>query len=97
MGFGKGTASSRAAKCLQEQGLQPLRVAYLALVAMNAKKNRKRVDHSGSSLDGLLEEEGIREEVRAAAIKPVLAWQLAVELRSTGQPRAAVPTKARKH
>jgi len=33
-------------------------------------------DHSGSSFDSFLEEEGIREEVDAAAIKRVIAWQL---------------------
>jgi antitoxin HicB len=64
---------------------------------MSVKKNSKRTDHSGSTFDSFLEEEGIREEVEAVAIKRVRAWQLAVELRSTGQPRAAVLTKARKH
>jgi antitoxin HicB len=44
--------------------------------AMNAKKNRKRTDHSGSTFDSFLEQEGIREEVEAVAIKRVLAWQL---------------------
>ena len=43
---------------------------------MNVRKNRKRMDHSGSTFDSFLEEEGIREEVEAAAIKRVLAWQL---------------------
>ena len=43
---------------------------------MNVKKNRKKMDHSGSSFDSFLEEEGIREEVEAVAIKRVLAWQL---------------------
>src|SRR5580692_12692774 len=43
---------------------------------MNAKKNRKRTDHSGSTFDSFLEQEGIREEVEAVAIKRVLAWQL---------------------
>jgi hypothetical protein len=43
---------------------------------MNVKKNRKKMDHSGSTFDSLLEEEGIREEVEAVAIKRVLAWQL---------------------
>jgi hypothetical protein len=42
---------------------------------MNAKKRRKKTDHSGSSFDSFLEEEGIREEVEAVAIKRVLAWQ----------------------
>ena len=39
-------------------------------------KNRKTMDHSGSSFDSFLEQEGIREEVEAVAIKRVLAWQL---------------------
>jgi len=43
---------------------------------MNGRKRRKKIDHSGSTLDSFLEEEGIREEVEAVAIKRVLAWQL---------------------
>ena len=43
---------------------------------MNVKKNRKKMDHSGSTFDSFLEEEGIREEVETVAIKRVLAWQL---------------------
>lgn len=43
---------------------------------MNGKKTRKRVEHSGSTFDSFLEQEGIREEVEAVAIKRVLAWQL---------------------
>jgi antitoxin HicB len=43
---------------------------------MSVKKNRKRTNHSGSTFDSFLEEEGIREEVEAVAIKRVLAWQL---------------------
>lgn len=43
---------------------------------MNARKNRRRADHSGSTFDSFLEQEGIREEVEAVAIKRVLAWQL---------------------
>jgi antitoxin HicB len=42
----------------------------------SARKNRKRTDHSGSTFDSFLEQEGIREEVEAVAIKRVLAWQL---------------------
>ena len=34
------------------------------------------MDHSGSTFDSFLEQEGIREEVEAVAIKRVLAWQL---------------------
>ncbi len=37
--------------------------------------------HSGSSFDDFLEEEGIRDEVESAAIKRVLAWQFAEEMK----------------
>jgi antitoxin HicB len=37
--------------------------------------------HSGSSFDSFLEEEGIRDEVESAAIKRVLAWQFAEEMK----------------
>ena len=37
--------------------------------------------HWGSTLDDFLEEEGIREEVTIAAIKKVIAWQLAEEMK----------------
>lgn len=40
------------------------------------KGPKKAMDHSGSSFESFLEEEGIREEVEAVAIKRVLAWQL---------------------
>ena len=43
---------------------------------MSMRKNRKRTDRSGSTFDSFLEQEGIREEVEAVAIKRVLAWQL---------------------
>ncbi len=48
---------------------------------MKAKKDGKRIDYSGSTFDSFLEEEGIREEVEAIAIKRVLAWQLAQAMR----------------
>ena len=40
-------------------------------------KVRKRSKHAGSTLDNLLEEDGILGEVEAVAIKRVIAWQLA--------------------
>jgi antitoxin HicB len=43
---------------------------------MRVRKNCKWVDHSGSSFDSFLEEDGIKDEVEAVAIKRVLAWQL---------------------
>jgi antitoxin HicB len=48
---------------------------------MNRKKARKKTDHSGSSFDNFLEEQGIREEAEAVAIKRVLAWQLEEAMR----------------
>jgi len=70
---------------------------------MSVNKKRGQVDHTGSTLDSFLEDEGILEEVEAVAVKRVLAWQRAVELRSTGQPRACpelaegagVPTRSK--
>jgi len=43
---------------------------------MKVGKNHKVRDRSGSTFDSFLEEEGVREEVEAVAIKRVLAWQL---------------------
>ena len=37
--------------------------------------------HWGSTLDDFLDQEGIREEATTAAIKRVIAWQLAEEMR----------------
>jgi antitoxin HicB len=42
-----------------------------------AKKN----PHIGSSFDSWLDEEGIRKDVTAAAIKAVIAHQLAAEMK----------------
>ena len=40
------------------------------------KRKQATFDHSGSTFDSFLEEEGILEEVDSAAIKRVIAWQL---------------------
>jgi hypothetical protein len=47
-------------------------------------------DHSGSTFDGFLEEEGIREEVEAVAIKRVLAWQLSLEMQQQKKTKQAM-------
>ncbi len=39
-------------------------------------------DHSGSSFDSFLEEEDILDEVETAAIKRVIAWQLAKAMKA---------------
>jgi hypothetical protein len=36
---------------------------------MKTRNRRKKMDHSGSTFDSFLEQEGIREEVEAVAIK----------------------------
>lgn len=38
--------------------------------------------HIGSNFDDFLEEEGLREEVTAAAVKRVIAWQIAQAMRA---------------
>ena len=57
---------------------------------MNVRKNRKRTDHSGSTFDSFLEEEGIRQEVEAVAIKRVLAWQLERAMRKQQKTKQAM-------
>jgi len=60
---------------------------------MKPKKTRSTVNHSGSTFDSFLEEEGIREEVQAVAIKRVRAWQKRVELRSGQAHEGGCPHK----
>ena len=47
--------------------------------------NRRKAafDHSGSTLDSFLEEEGILNEVEAVAVKRVIAWQLAEAMKAS--------------
>tara|TARA_R110000868_G_scaffold58122_1_gene179266 strand:- start:48883 stop:49164 length:282 start_codon:yes stop_codon:yes gene_type:complete len=40
--------------------------------------------HIGSSFDDFLEEDGIREEVEAIAVKRVIAWRIAQEMEKQG-------------
>lgn len=62
---------------------------------MRVRKNRKTVDHSGSTFDSFLEQEGIREEVEAVAIKRVLAWQLEQAMRKQQKTKQAMATQLR--
>jgi len=43
---------------------------------MKPRKKWERTDHSGSSFDSFLEQEGIQEVGKAVAVKRVLAWHL---------------------
>ena len=56
---------------------------------MKAKK-KQGVQHTGSTLDSFLEEEGIREEVEAVAVKRVLAWQLTEAMRKKKKTKQAL-------
>jgi hypothetical protein len=42
---------------------------------MKPRKKRKKANHSGSTFDSFLEQEGIREEVEAVAVKRVQTWR----------------------
>ena len=62
---------------------------------MNRKRNRKKIDHSGSTFDSFLEQEGIREEVEAVAIKRVLAWQFEQAMRQQQKTKQAMARQLR--
>jgi hypothetical protein len=62
---------------------------------MSVKKGRKKMDHSGSTFDSFLEEEGIREEVEAVAIKRVLAWQLEKAMRKQQKTKQSMAKQLR--
>jgi phage-related protein/predicted XRE-type DNA-binding protein len=64
-------------------------------VAMKVAKNGKRTDHSGSTFDSFLDEECIREEVEAVAIKRVLAWQLEQAMRKRQMTKKAMAEQLR--
>jgi antitoxin HicB len=57
---------------------------------MKAKKKNGVVEHTGSTLDSFLEEEGIREEVEAVAVKRVISWQLAEAMRKKKKTKQAL-------
>jgi antitoxin HicB len=60
---------------------------------MNVRKSGKRTAHNGSTFDSFLEEEGIREEVEAVAIKRVLAWQLEQALQEQKKTKQTMATQ----
>lgn len=51
---------------------------------MSAKAKGHEINHSGSTLDSFLQEDGILEEVEAVAIKRVIAWQLIETMKEKG-------------
>jgi hypothetical protein len=62
---------------------------------MRTRKGRRAFDHTGSSFDSFLNEEGVREEVEAVAIKRVLAWQLERAMREQQKTKQAMATELR--
>ena len=63
--------------------------------ARKARHGKRRFDHTGSTLDSLLEEEGILADVEAAAIKRVIAWQLAQAMKSRKLSKTALAARMR--
>ena len=43
---------------------------------MKDRKLRREADHTGSTFESFLDEQGIRREVEAVAVKRVAAWKL---------------------
>jgi antitoxin HicB len=62
---------------------------------MRAKKKNGAIKHTGSTFDSFLEEEGIRDEVEAVAIKRVLAWQLVKAMRQKKKTKQALARELR--
>ncbi len=57
---------------------------------MKTRAREGTFDHSGSSFDSFLDEEGIREEVEGVAVKRVLAWQLESAMRRQQKTKRAM-------
>jgi len=62
---------------------------------MKVRKRHKANEHSGSTFDSFLEEQGIREEVEAVAIKRVLAWQLSQAMQEQRKTKQAMARQLR--
>lgn len=62
---------------------------------MKAKKKNEVAGHTGSTFDSFLEEEDIREEVEAVAVKRVIAWQLAEAMRKKKKTKQALAKELR--
>ena len=59
------------------------------------KKANGRFDHSGSSFDSFLDEQDIRGEVEAIAVKRVLAWQLSQAMKQQKKTKQAMAVELR--
>jgi DNA-binding phage protein len=56
---------------------------------------KRKINHSGSSFDSFLEEQGIRHEVEAIAAKRVLAWQIARTMKQQQKTKQALARELR--
>ena len=61
----------------------------LRRIALKTRDRKKSVNHSGSGFTDFLEEEGIREEAEAIAVKRVKTWQLQETIKDQIQPLPA--------
>src|SRR5713226_10433534 len=62
---------------------------------MKPKTSGRIFDHSGSSFNSFLDEEGIREEVESIAVKRILAWQLERAMRRYQKTKQAMARELR--
>jgi antitoxin HicB len=62
---------------------------------MKSRRRRSVTDHTGSTFDSFLEDEGIREEVEAVAIKRVLAWQFEKAMKEQRKSKQAMAKQLR--
>ena len=62
---------------------------------MKEKKKNMSPEHTGSTFDSFLEEEGIRGEVEAVAVKRVLAWQFVEAMRKKRKTKQALAKELR--
>ena len=55
-----------------------------------SSRKKAAFDHTGSTFESFLEEEGILDEVDAVAIKRVLAWQLSEAMKAVNLTKKAM-------
>jgi len=56
---------------------------------------KRKINHSGSSFDSFLDEQGIRHEVEAIAAKRVLSWQIARTMKQQQKTKQALARELR--
>jgi antitoxin HicB len=62
---------------------------------ITAVKKNGAIQHTGSTFDSFLEEEGIREQVEAVAVKRVISWQIAQAMRKKKKTKQALARELR--